>query len=146
MMAIDPQLQDTLSLEQIEDSYWGEPAADATRLVQTAHQIRRKPIGTLSVEDLRLLLGQQIGVAVLIPLALGELERVPLAEGDFYPGDLLATVLRLPHTYWQGHSAQRECLERIVQEVEKIGDLNEHGAPHDVVWEQINDFHRRVQG
>ncbi|MDT8909991.1 contact-dependent growth inhibition system immunity protein [Amycolatopsis sp. PS_44_ISF1] len=88
--------RESLSLEQIEDSYWGDPPADATRLVATAHALRRRPIGTLDVEDLRLLLGQQEGVEVLTPLALTKLEGNPLAEGDFYPGDLFEAVLKNP--------------------------------------------------
>jgi hypothetical protein len=144
-MTTDPQFQESLSLEQIEDNAWGDPPADATRLVRTVHQLRRKPIGTMQVEDLRLLLLQQEGVTVLVPLALTQLEQNPLAEGDFYPGDLLTTILRIPQSYWQQHPEQFARMQRIIEEVEKIGDLNDHEAPHDDVWEQINDFRRRVQ-
>ena len=46
------------------------------------------------VEDLRIMIGQEIGLDYLIPVAVAELEREPLAEGDYYPGDLLANVIR----------------------------------------------------
>lgn len=45
-------------------------------------------------EDFRLLIGQGIGVNVLSPHALALLASDVLAEGDFYPGDLLATAIR----------------------------------------------------
>jgi hypothetical protein len=61
-MNSDAQFQESLSLEQIEDNAWGDPPADATRPVRTVYQLRRKPIGTMQVEDLRLLLLQQEGV------------------------------------------------------------------------------------
>jgi hypothetical protein len=49
----------------------------------------------LTVEDLRILLGQNVGVAILSPIAIDRLESDPLAEGDFYPGDLLVAALQL---------------------------------------------------
>jgi hypothetical protein len=55
----------------------------------------------MQVEDLRLLLSQQKGVTVLVPLALAKFEQNPLTEGDFYPGDLLTTILRIPQPNWQ---------------------------------------------
>lgn len=51
-----------LSLEQIEQDAWGDPPADASRLVRTAHELRRRPVALLTVEDLRLLIAQKIGV------------------------------------------------------------------------------------
>ena len=55
-----------LSLEQIEKDYWGDPPVDATRLIETVHRLRRKPIGLLDAEDVRVLLGQRVGVEVLV--------------------------------------------------------------------------------
>ena len=43
------------SLQEIEDDYWGDPPAGATRLVSTAYAFRKQPIGALGVEGLRLL-------------------------------------------------------------------------------------------
>jgi hypothetical protein len=40
----------------------------------------------MQVEDLRLLLSQQKGVTVLVPLALAKFEQNPLTEGDFKSG------------------------------------------------------------
>lgn len=37
-----------LSLEQIEHDTWGEPPADATRLVRTAYALHRKPVASLT--------------------------------------------------------------------------------------------------
>ncbi|WP_204007841.1 contact-dependent growth inhibition system immunity protein [Virgisporangium aurantiacum] len=39
-------------------------------------------------------------VPILLPLAVDMLVDNPLAEGDFYPGDLLVTVLGLPSSTW----------------------------------------------
>ena len=57
------------------------------------HALRRKPIGALTVEDLRLLIGQNIGLAHLLPLAMEVLRADPMTAGDFYEGDPLSAVM-----------------------------------------------------
>jgi hypothetical protein len=101
------------SLEELDGQRWGDPPAGASRLVATVHTLRRKPVDLLSVEDLRLLLGQQVGMAELVPLALEHVEHDPLAEGDYYPGDLLAALLRLPGAYWTAHPDHRDRLDAV---------------------------------
>ncbi|WP_433371355.1 contact-dependent growth inhibition system immunity protein [Actinoplanes sp. CA-142083] len=105
---------DHRSLEEIEESYWGDPPEDSTRLIRTVHELRHRPVGTLSVEDLRLLVSQDVGRDVVVPLALEVVEREPLAEGDFYPGDLLSALLvRVPAEYWLAHPGQTARLRAI---------------------------------
>ena len=82
------------TLTQIEESDWGPPRYDSY-LVTTCHRLRHKPIGAYTSEDLRIMLGQRIGVPLLLPIALERLDENPLAAGDLYPGDLLVAVLRL---------------------------------------------------
>jgi hypothetical protein len=104
------------SLEEIEDDRWGDPPADATRLISTAYALHKRPIGALDVEGLRLLISQQIGLDTLIPLALDQVERDPLAEGDFYPGDLLdALMRRVPESCWQAHEDQRARVRTVAE-------------------------------
>jgi len=82
------------SLEEIEDDYWGDPPADATgdqhcvRAAQTAdrHARRRGPAPAHLAAD-RVL-------ETLVPLRSTTSRRDPLAEGDFYPGDLLDALMR----------------------------------------------------
>jgi hypothetical protein len=67
--------------------------------------LRSKALQDYTVEDLRLSIGQGIGLSWLVPLALAQLQQDLLAEGDYYPGDLLSAVSRLPASYWQAHPA-----------------------------------------
>jgi CDI immunity proteins len=110
-----------LSLGQIEDSFWGDPPDGATRLVREAHQLRRKPVRELTAGDLRLLLSQQVGVEVLARQAVGVLREDPLAEGDYYPGDLLVAVMGLPPSYWEAHPDQLTATQQIARSVEDAG-------------------------
>ncbi|MFE1801503.1 contact-dependent growth inhibition system immunity protein [Streptomyces sp. NPDC059517] len=88
------------SLEELERDRWPAPPADASRLVSTAHALRRIPIGKLAVEDMRLSIGQDIGLPYLLPLALKVLRDNPMAEGDMYEGDLLSAVLTRSPAIW----------------------------------------------
>ncbi len=106
------------SLEEIEGDVWGDPPADATRLTATVHELRRRPVDRLGIEDLRVLIAQQVGLEVVVPLALARLEENPLAEGDFYPGDLLVAVLRVPPAHWRSHPDEAARLRTIVDSVD----------------------------
>ncbi|MBW8637793.1 hypothetical protein K1W69_11395 [Hoeflea sp. WL0058] len=81
------------TLEQLENDDWGETDAP-TWLVQECHRLRRKPIEEFNNEDLRIMIGQNIGLKYLVPKALEVLRKDPLAAGDFYEGDLLRAVIR----------------------------------------------------
>ncbi|MFF2628697.1 contact-dependent growth inhibition system immunity protein [Kitasatospora griseola] len=56
------------SLGELERDRWSVPSGGETRLMATVRELRRKPIGGLTVEDMRLLIGQDAGLAHLLPL------------------------------------------------------------------------------
>ncbi|WIV60918.1 contact-dependent growth inhibition system immunity protein [Amycolatopsis nalaikhensis] len=130
------------TLEQLDGHVWGDPPDGASRLVKTVHELRRKPVGQLDAEDLRLLLGQQTGVDALVPYALDVLEANPLAEGDYYPGDLLVAVLGLSGEFWRRHAAHAARLTRIVTVASGM-DLDAHHAPADVIAAGIAEYRAR---
>ncbi|WP_329492857.1 contact-dependent growth inhibition system immunity protein [Kitasatospora herbaricolor] len=88
------------SLEELEHDRWPAPAAGATRLVATVHALRRRPLDALTVEDLRLLIRQDVGLPHLLPPALAVLRDAPLAEGAMYEGDLLSAVVTRDPSVW----------------------------------------------
>jgi hypothetical protein len=96
-------LTEQRTLDDLDPPAWGPPTYDSY-LVTRCHELRTKPLGEFTVEDLRIMIGQQIGLPHLIPLAVDELYKNPLAEGDFYPGDLLCYVLRIDPAVWQNNS------------------------------------------
>ncbi|GJF33812.1 hypothetical protein KNE206_65120 [Kitasatospora sp. NE20-6] len=89
----------TRSLDDLEGA-WPAPPPGATRLVTAVHAARRRPVGDLSVEELRLLVGQNVGLPYVLPLAVAVLRDDPMAEGDFYPGDLLSAVVTRHPAVW----------------------------------------------
>src|SRR4029077_6378141 len=102
------------SLQELEGSDWGEPTYDS-HLVTTIHRLRRVPLRQFSVEDLRIMMGQNIGLKYLIPLALEHLRKDPLADGDFYPGDLLKIVLTADPKFWLDHPQWHNEVQEIAQ-------------------------------
>jgi hypothetical protein len=112
------EIDRTKSLQELEHDDWGEPTFNS-HLVTTCRRLRRKPLNDFSVEDLRIVIGQGIGLPFLIPIAMDRLEEEPLAQGDFYPGDLLAAVLRTDETFWADHP---KCLERARRIVRTVKD------------------------
>jgi hypothetical protein len=107
------------SLQELEHSDWGEAKYDSY-LVTTIHRLRRIPLRQFSVEDLRIMIGQNIGLQYLIPLALERLREKPLAEGDFCPGDLLKMVLSADPKFWLDHPEWRKEVEEIVQRAHAV--------------------------
>lgn len=105
------------SLDELEGDVWGDPEF-ASFLVTRCHTLRKKPVGDFSIEDLRIMIGQQIGLGFLVPLALEVLESNPLAEGDFYPGDLLSIVLRIPGQFWRQQPDLRKQVIELMRGVD----------------------------
>jgi CDI immunity proteins len=109
----------TKSLQELENKDWGEPNFDSY-LVTTCHRLRRIPLKDFTTEDLRIMIGQNIGLNYLMPLAFEKLAKNPLAEGDFYSGDLLVNVLRVNSSFWLEHSQLKTEIAKIVEEAFEI--------------------------
>ncbi len=104
------------TIQELEDSDWGDPATGETPLIQKCLALRRKPMADFSIEDLRLAIGQKMGLRFLVPLAMDRLRQNPLSEGNLYPGDLLRSVLRVPLETW----AETEDLRFLAADVPSI--------------------------
>lgn len=106
----------TKSLTELEKDDWGKGLSDGSPLVQTCFELRHKPIKDFSIEDLRVMIGQDIGLPYLIPKALSILEQDPLAEGMHYKGDLLCNVLEASPYFYNSHP-------ELINRVDSILDL-----------------------
>lgn len=94
-------------------------------LVNKVLELRRIPLNQFSVENLRLMIGQKEGLTYLIPLALYILKDDLFAEGDFYPGDLLQNVLKVPGSFWKEHKELWEDVHILIKyRVDEIAENN----------------------
>ena len=115
-----------LTLAQLGNIKPSPVTADDSRLVRTIKElIFNKKAKDLSTEDLRILIGQKESLAVTVPLALEILSDNPLAEGDFYPGDLLKSVLNVPGKFWLSNPEHKKAMEEILHNNEsKVFDAD----------------------
>ena len=117
---------DQRTLEELEGVDWGAPESAPTSMVARCLALRRVPLSKLSPGDLRLLLGQQIGLEYLVPKALELIAERPLQEADLYPGDLLCVLLRVDKTFWEHHPTEFQRLLSILRLViERYGTIVE---------------------
>lgn len=93
------------SIEQMEGRDWGEVPLNSTNLIQKIYAIRKKKIKDLDIEDLRIMIGQNESLNILMPIAMKILSSNFLAGGDYYEGDLLKSVLIVEKSFWE-HNAQ----------------------------------------
>jgi hypothetical protein len=102
------------TLENLEGEIWGSPNFDSY-LVTRCHELHQIPLEQFTTEDLRLMIGQQLCLEYLVPLALEMLSKDLFAEGDYYEGDLLKNVLEVKEQFWMNNSAYRLRLHKLIE-------------------------------
>jgi CDI immunity proteins len=112
------------TLDDLEGVVWGAPTFPSG-LVTRCHEFRRKPVSEFTLADIRLLIGQNISLPILIPRALAALETDPLVEAFGYPGDLLSAVVRADRDYLRQHP---ELVARICSAAERAAMSLRAGA------------------
>ena len=100
------------TLEQLEKDYWSEPDYDSY-LVKTCHVLRKKPLQEFEIEDLRIMIGQNISLEYLVPLAIDKLAENIFTEGHMYEGDLLKSILTSQTEFWKQNKNHWESLCNI---------------------------------
>lgn len=116
------------TLEELEGDRWPEPDLDS-HLVLECHRLRKLQLRLFTIENLRIMLGQDIGSRYLVPIALERLEAEPLAAGDFYAGDLLCNVLSLPQAFWSDHPELRARAAAVAaRAIDLAASEDDHGA------------------
>ena len=109
------------NLEQLENR--SLKSSDlCSHVVTQCNKLWSIPINKLSVENLRLLIGQNLGLYYLVPIALGILEQDPLADGNLYKGDLLASIASIDDKFW---SNNRQLNNRLVNIRNELILINE---------------------
>lgn len=104
------------NLDELENKVWGEPGLSSSLVVE-CHRLRKVPIKDFSPADLRVMIGQNIGLNFLVPLAIEILKQNPLVEAYYYEGDLLTTVLESDADFWKRN---KEMYLQIVDIVNRI--------------------------
>ena len=129
------ELEKSKSLHELQKEDWGEPTFDS-HLVHECHRLRRVPLKDYNVEDLRIMIGQNIGLNYLMPLAIEKLEQNPLAEGDYYAGDLLVNVLLVEARFWSQFPTLMSKASKIAEKAFEVPTITK------TEFETIQDAHK----
>jgi len=87
---------------------------DTSALATNCLTLYEKPLRDFTVENLRVMIGQSIGLELLIPLAVELLQENPFVQGDYYPGDLLSVVVQVEPGFWHAHQDFYRSVSEIV--------------------------------
>ncbi|MFZ2863768.1 MAG: contact-dependent growth inhibition system immunity protein [Ignavibacteriaceae bacterium] len=105
------------SLESLEKNTWTAPSSDeGSYLIKTCNSLRKKQLQDFTTEDLRIMIGQEIGLYFLIPLAIETLTDNLFAEGDMYEGDLLKNVLDVDTKFWDDNKNYWQQLNDLIKD------------------------------
>ena len=102
------------SLRDLEKENWVDLDEYPSDLVRRCYQYTKIPISELSIEQLRTLVSQEIGLNHLIKPVLQELEKNILAEGDLYEGDLLSAISSIKIDVWKNHPLELQRLKSMI--------------------------------
>jgi hypothetical protein len=110
------------TLEQLDGERWGKPAFPS-HVVTEVHRLRLVPLEAFTTENLRIMIGQQLGLQYLLPLAIERLEGDPWISGDFFKGDLLKAVLSVKPTFWATRPDLVDHLQMILSDLQIDAEL-----------------------
>ena len=127
----------TKTLEELENDIWKDDKNYPTGLVERCFKFRKIPVKDLTIEELRTLIGQNIGLYYLIPIAYEKLKENILAEGNFYAGDLLDAVVRSDKKFWQTNPLYWKEIVTVINQNADI--LQKEVSPRSAL-QKIEDF------
>jgi hypothetical protein len=104
------------TINQLQDKPIPRPPEYESHLVKRCFDLANKKLKYFSPEDLRIMIGQNIGLEYLVPIAIEVLEQEPFIEADFYEGDLFLNVLKVDKTFWEEKPELKENVLKIFKE------------------------------
>ena len=89
-------------------------------LIEKYMVARSKKLKDLSVDEIRVLLSQLIGLAYIVPLALNIVEQDPLISSGLYSGDLAVSLFNIDEEFWSNNPEWNNRLIEVKFEIEEI--------------------------
>ena len=120
----DKRTNFSLSLNELNGWDDADPNDAPTVIVKQINESCKKPLSELSHEEIGRLVVQHTGYPYLLDLVWPRLQRDPLYEGGYYPGDVLSNLMRAEADIWAERPAYkaelaelyRRALERPLEE------------------------------
>ena len=100
-----------------------------------------KDIDAFSLEDIRFMIGQELGIVYLLPKAFEYLEKDIFLEVSYYEGDLLSVVLKLPSKFWKNNPVERDKVLNLLRlNQDRIESLDVQFSDSRTLKKTINQF------
>lgn len=104
------------SLENLEKNIWPAlSSGEGSYLIKICYSLRKKKLQDFTTEDLRIMIGQQIGLYFLMPLAIETLTGNLFAEGHMFEGDLLKNVLEVDTKFWDNNKNYWQQINDLIK-------------------------------
>ncbi|WP_106795203.1 contact-dependent growth inhibition system immunity protein [Aquimarina sp. Aq78] len=104
------------TINQLQDIPIPRPPEYESHLVRRCFDLANKKLKYFSPEDLRIMIGQNIGLEYLIPIALEVLQREPFIEADYYEGDLFLSVFKVDKVFWEKNLELKEKILSVFKD------------------------------
>ena len=105
-------------------------------LIPTIERLRSLPLIEFTIEDLRIMIGQGIGLKFLIPIAIERLNENLFVEGDYYEGDLLQMVLEVDESFWHDNKEKCNSVFQLINS--RLEELKENNI-------RVDAFHKAYE-
>lgn len=121
------------SINQLLGFNFNEDLTYNSYVIKRCTELCNVPISKFEIEDYRLLISQGIALKYIVPSAIEILSNNLFAEGDFYEGDLLKSILTIDESFWQENPNLKDELKKIcnqnfgtIETLELSGEIKEN--------------------
>lgn len=136
-----PSNKENKSINQLLGVSSSEKPTYNSYLVKRCTELCDTPISEFEVEDYRILIGQGIALKYIVSPAIDILSDNLFAEGDYYEGDLLKSVLTIDQSFWKENPILNEKLKQIcLQKFDAIETLDLSGEIKESLYALVKAF------
>lgn len=112
---VSPKTVPYMSLIDLGELSDFQLSGDDSGLVQRVHAVQKKLLRDFQPDEIRLCVGQGIGLPYLVPRALDILAGDPWVETEYYSGDLLHACIDVERSFWDEHAAERDRMRAVLR-------------------------------
>jgi hypothetical protein len=102
------------SINELMGSAFSNATGETSYLIKRVEELCNTPISEFEIEDFRLLINQGIALNYLVSPAIDILSNNLFAEGDYYEGELLKSILTINESIWKEQPNLKEKLKQIL--------------------------------
>ncbi len=131
------------SLEQILGKWKNEiPKEGYSSSIQLrTYNLYGKKVADFSIDDIRFMIVQRIGLKLLASIALNYLNDNVLVEASYYEGDLLHSLLTAPKSFWESNlNLYSELYQILLKNKEVLSGLNPYYESDKKLIQDYNQF------